>query len=298
MPEKNKKFITHDGGFHSDDVFAAATLALYFEKKHESFEFIRTRDEEIIKTGDIVFDVGGVYDEDKNKFDHHQKGLAPRENAIEYASFGLVWKKFGKSLLEREESWKIIEEKLVCPIDALDNGQEISKPNSSIYPYLIQDAIGSLRLTWKEDFMLENEMFQKAIELAKIFLFREIKHADAQILARENVLRDYDNTKDKRIVILSDNYPYENVLIDFKEPVFVIMQKKSNGLWCVKAVRENVKSFKNRKNFPETWGGLRDESLQNLTGVPDAVFCHKGLFLAVAKSKEGALKLAEIALGK
>ena len=39
-----------------------------------------------------------------------------------------------------------------------------------------------------------------------------------------------------------------------------------------------------------------DETLQKVTGVEDAVFCHKGLFLAVAKSKEGAIKLAELAL--
>ncbi len=43
-------------------------------------------------------------------------------------------------------------------------------------------------------------------------------------------------------------------------------------------------------------GGLRDEELQKITGVEDAVFCHKGLFLAVSKSKEGAVKLAELAL--
>jgi len=36
--------------------------------------------------------------------------------------------------------------------------------------------------------------------------------------------------------------------------------------------------------------------LAKVTGVPDATFCHNGRFLAVAKSKEGALKLAEIAL--
>jgi len=52
----------------------------------------------------------------------------------------------------------------------------------------------------------------------------------------------------------------------------------------------------NRKNFPKLWAGLRDEELQNVTGVPDAIFCHRGLFLAIAKSKEGAIKLAQIAV--
>ena len=75
MNEK-KTLITHNGSFHTDDIFACATLSLMLEKKGEKFEIIRTRDEEIIKTGDYVFDVGGVYDEEGNRFDHHQKGGA------------------------------------------------------------------------------------------------------------------------------------------------------------------------------------------------------------------------------
>ena len=49
-----KKLITHDGSFHSDDIFACATLCLVLEKKGEKFEIIRTRDEEILKLQDIL----------------------------------------------------------------------------------------------------------------------------------------------------------------------------------------------------------------------------------------------------
>src|SRR3990167_1327152 len=98
-----KKLITHDGSFHSDDVFAAAALSLYLKKKGEAFKIIRGRDERIIKNGDYVFDLGGIYDEKSNRFDHHQIGGAgKRENGLEYSSFGLVWKKFGKKIAGRE----------------------------------------------------------------------------------------------------------------------------------------------------------------------------------------------------
>src|SRR3989344_6430775 len=99
-----KKLITHNGSFHADDIFAAATFILYLERTNNDFsaqggpalgwEIIRTRDEEIIKSGDYVFDVGGVYDEVENRFDHHQKGGAgqrpppPEGGAVGYASFG------------------------------------------------------------------------------------------------------------------------------------------------------------------------------------------------------------------
>ena len=59
---------------------------------------------------------------------------------------------------------------------------------------------------------------------------------------------------------------------------------------------EKLHTFNNRKNFPQDWAGLRDEELQKVTQVSDAIFCHRGLFLAVAKSKEGAIALAEKAL--
>ena len=57
-----KKLVTHNGSFHADDVFACALLALVLENEDEKFEVIRTRDEKIIKEGDFVFDVGGIYD--------------------------------------------------------------------------------------------------------------------------------------------------------------------------------------------------------------------------------------------
>ena len=62
------------------------------------------------------------------------------------------------------------------------------------------------------------------------------------------------------------------------------------------AVRKNPKSFINKKDFPKEWAGLKDEELQKVTGVLDAVFCHRALFLCVAQTKEGAMKLADIAV--
>ena len=41
---------------------------------------------------------------------------------------------------------------------------------------------------------------------------------------------------------------------------------------------------------------LENKELADVTGIEDAVFCHKARFIVIAKSKEGAIKLAEIAL--
>ncbi len=150
--------------------------------------------------------------------------------------------------------------------------------------------------TWREESLSKDGMFTKSVVVAKEILAREIIQARDAVLAEEKVLEIYKNAGDKQIIVLNKAYPAEYTLCDLPEPLFVIYPRESDNTWGAKAVRENPKTFKNRKNFPSSWGGLRDEELVNITGVSDAIFCHRGLFLAVAKSKEGAIKLAELAL--
>src|SRR3989344_4986052 len=175
----NQKLITHDGSFHTDDIFAAATLSIYLEKKGETFEIIRTRNEEIIKNGDYVFDVGGFYDEEKNRFDHHQvNGAGKRDNGIEYASFGLVWKKFGGELCNGETEAELIDQKLVQPIDAGDNGVNLVELKREVIPYFIQYAFNAFRPGWKD--VSEKALFVgflECVQMAKNILTREIGRA-------------------------------------------------------------------------------------------------------------------------
>lgn len=298
MMNQNKKLITHNGSFHTDDIFACATLILMLEKKGEPSEIIRTRDEEIIKNGDYVFDIGGAYDSENNRFDHHQKGGAgKRENGIMYSSFGLVWNKFGEELSGSKKAKEMIEKRLVEPVDAFDNGMNLVELKHEIVPYLIQHMFLSMHLTWQEDKSKIDEMFKKSVEIAKEILGRELIQARDAILAENILIKIYENTEDKRIIILDRKYPYEEILNRFKEPLFVIFQREDEyKFWEVEAVRDNFKSFVNRKDFPKAWAGKRDDELAEISGVPDAIFCHNGLFMAVAKSKEGAIKLAELAL--
>jgi len=294
---KINKLVTHDGSFHADDIFACATLCLVLEKEGVKFEITRARNEEIIKNGDYVFDVGGVYDAETNRFDHHQKGGAgKRENSIEYSSFGLVWKKFGLKLTGSEEITELIDEHLVAPVDAFDNGFDLVENKYDISPYFIQHFFISMRPTWAEKDISNDEMFLKSVEIAKEILSREIMQAKDTFLAKERIISIYQNATEKRIIILDESYPYENILNNFSEPLFVVYPKTNDNLWGVKVIKENPKTFKSRKDFPSLWGGLQNEELQKISGVQDAVFCHKGLFMAVAKSKEGAIKLAQIAV--
>ena len=290
--------MTHNSKFHVDDIFACATLQLVLDKKNIPYKVIRTRDTSIIERGDYVFDVGGIYNPTLNRFDHHQKeGAGVRANGIPYASFGLVWKHFGHELCQPEIAQEI-DVKIASGIDAIDNGISITK---LIYPDVFSLDFGDLASSFKPSWKSENETgfdkgFEEIVEIAKGFLKREIVYLTDFKEAEQLVEIGFQNAKDKRIIVLDQYSPGKGKLGLHTEPLYVIYPNNMNKTWMVSAVRDDETEFINRKNFPESWAGLRDQELSKITGVSDAVFCHKGLFLAAARSKEGAYELAKKAI--
>src|SRR3989344_4441212 len=102
--------ITHNGSFHTDDVFAVATILLVLKEKQVVTQIVRTRDAVLIASGDFVVDVGSVYDAAHERFDHHQVGGAgARPNGVPYAAFGLVWKKHGTELISSPDVSDLID---------------------------------------------------------------------------------------------------------------------------------------------------------------------------------------------
>lgn len=287
--------VVHDGTFHTDDVFACATLSLAI--KNREIEIIRSRDEAVILQADIAVDVGTVYDIAQGRFDHHQKGGAgARENGIPYASFGLVWKTYGQTLTNNEASAVFIDEQLVQGIDAADNGVSSKVADSSgVYNYSVIDIISAMRCTWEETKTMD-EAFIDAVNVATTILERMLAHAHSYVRAQDILESAYVNAPDKRIIEIGKEYPgWYEVMAMHPEPLFVIYQRE-DGSWTAKTVRTVPMEFASRKPFPESWAGLRDQELQEISGVPDALFCHNGRFIAVAKSHDGALMLAQKAI--
>lgn len=286
------KIITHSGNFHVDDVFAVATLLLL----NPEAEVIRSRKQDVIESGDVVVDVGGEYEPSTLRFDHHQpEGAGKRENGIPYASFGLIWKEYGPRLTNKEAA-DIIEQKLVLPIDAIDNGVDISTPLfEHVRPYTLHDFFYS--------FVDENDMseakllevFLHVVTISKELLMREIKKAESFVKGREEVKEILQDNKEKHILILDKRLPWSEV-VDSASDVFYVVYPRVEGNWGVKAVRKREGSFELRKPFPESWAGKSGEELRRLSGVPDALFAHRGQFLLAAESQEGALTLARLAL--
>ncbi len=303
--QKNKLTIaTHDVNFHADDVCAVATFMLGFEKNNPSVEFevVRTRNPEKITVSDCAIDIGGIDDPTRDRFDHHQIGGAGgRPNGIPYASFGLVWKKYGETLTSTPEVAASVDERLVQPVDASDNGVSISEELfENIRPYDVSALIGAMNLNWDEEGeenrgAAHDKAFLVAVAVAKQILLREIARQESNAKGGMLALKAYESASDKRIVVLDQYVPFEKVMSQKPEPLFVVYPK--GGVWYIKAVRDSVQSFKNRKDLPAAWAGKRGEELAAVTGVPGSIFCHNKLFAASHETKEGAIRMVEIAIG-
>lgn len=287
------KIITHNDRFHADDVFTMATLRILFAEKIT--EVVRTRDESIIVTGDIVFDVGNIYDPDQNRFDHHQKeGAGTRENTIPYASFGLVWKKWGAQMCGSQTAADLVDKKLVQTIDASDNGFALySYTTPDVKEYVMDTICGTFGPTWKEEDNYD-EAFFEVVDFAEKILRREIKGAQDKCEAMPLVEAAYQASDDKRIVVLEEYYPWNETLSQYSEVLFVVSPSKEKDQWRVSAIQQE--RFVNKKDFPQVWAGLRGVELEEISGIKDALFCHRKLFLAVGKTKESALQLAKKAV--
>ncbi len=288
---------THNGSFHADDVFACATLSIWAEKNGKRIKIIRSRDPEIIERVDIVVDVGNIYDPEKNRFDHHQKGGAgARENNIPYASFGLVWKHYGEKICSKEIA-ETIDKRLVTPIDAEDNGVNISSPSElGICEYTVGDAIHNIRRGLEGEKALRRE-FNKCLYFAEDILKGEINTAKLNMEGKKYTLEAIEKQNRPRILILDKYVQWKEAVIDYKNIKFVVTPNRGGLDWNIQTVRDDLSVYgSDRIKFPEEWRGVRDENLTQISGVVGAIFCHKGGFLAGAKTKEAALRLAQKAL--
>lgn len=287
-----KKVITHSGSFHADDVFAVATLQLYFGV--DEVAIVRTRDEAMIASGDIVLDVGGVYDPDKQRFDHHQNGAPVRDNGIPYAAFGLIWKHYGEQVSGSSGLAAEIERRLVWPIDAADNGVSIFEVTDlGVSPALVQDVISLYKPEWGSGASMDDG-FLNACALAREIISRAVTHAKANQEERDYVRSAYDSSPNRDIVVFDRQVSSIN-LVEYPEALVSVCPNEE-GNWSAAMVRETYDSFKTKRQFPERWAGLRDQELAAASGIADAIFCHKARFLFVAKSKDGAVEAAKKAL--
>lgn len=183
---------THNGTFHSDEVLACAILCLIYSNK--SVQILRTRDPKMLIQCDICVDVGS------GEFDHHQAGFNKiRENGIKYASAGLVWKNYGKQLInlilekyfpeikcDTDYIFKEFDDSFIALVDCEDNGIQTETHCFSF--------ISSFLPLWfnnsADDF---NNQFYKALVTTMTVLERKLKKMISKEIAKNVIKFNWSN---------------------------------------------------------------------------------------------------------
>lgn len=310
---------THDGVSHADEVFALATILMVVGPRFDPFtgkervRIIRTRNPMLIAKSTIAVDVGGVYDIADERFDHHQ-GAGVRDNGVPYAAFGLVWKEYGyaacRSVLLGEDRGHLgaeaavaIEESLVQAIDANDTGYAKAGPGS------LSMAISAFNPRWDEDQSAAafGRKFDDAVSFAQGVLSRAIRSAASDARAKEEVDATIEATLDDRdelgrrpeLLVLERYTPWQERVTTHPDGAHLqfVIYPAVDGTWRAQTVQVYLGQFQPvRRNFPKTWWGLRDEQMDDITGIPGATFCHINGFTLGHKTKEGVVALAQLAL--
>ncbi|CAM8672079.1 COG4286 Uncharacterized conserved protein related to MYG1 family [Comamonadaceae bacterium] len=312
---------THSGTFHADDVFGVGILMGVFP----SHRLVRTRKQELIDAADFAVDVGGVWDAVKGRFDHHQRGFDGARPAqlvdgnpvpgVGYASAGLVWSQYGTAYVQAwcaaqghaldaaaiEQIVRSIDHSLVQYLDIVDTGQGDVSPGI----FGLSSLIAQLNTHWLEEKGLDHAAkaqlletrFREAIAITRKFLDHAISKKVAQLRAMDTV-RQAPRLLGGRVLHLQEGgMPWTHVVLnEMPEVVFVIYPDSDGDQYQIKTVPVEAGSFTARMDLPASWAGLRDGELAAVNGVADSVFCHLNLFIGGARSVEGAVKMAELAL--
>ncbi|MHB8658735.1 MAG: MYG1 family protein [Solirubrobacteraceae bacterium] len=289
---------THDGAFHADEVFAVAALGLL----GDPIEVVRTRERNAVVQAELRVDVGFHDDAATGDFDHHQRGFdRTRANGVRYASFGLVWREFGVRVCDGDQDVAdAVDHTLVQPVDANDTGQQLTRSLiDGVRPITVNAIIGGFNARWDEVLSPdeERERFDAAVALARGIIVREIGSAASGHRSERIVRAAIAAAEDPRLVELPINVPWKQVLVpEAADALFVIYPKRQG--FGLEAVPRELGSFENRRDLPAAWGGLEGGELVTATGVEEALFCHANRFLAIARSRAGIKRLAQLALAE
>ena len=289
--------VTHSGIFHADDVFATVILT----RALGGVRVLRTNKvPEDLPEDVIVFDIG------QGEYDHHGLAQKDRSNGVPYAACGLLWKEFGWAIKEIQEcrnpiiAFHIINEELIQGIDAADNGK-MPRADYPVQELGIYKMISQFNPNWNEE-LSSDECFDKACEYADTVFENALAEAVARADAYEVVDEAIEKSKNGIMVFENGYVPFEDQTIISPnakaiEVCFAVYPTLRQD-WACKAVPDVQGGKGQRKPLPREWRGLPSEELQKVTGVETAIFCHPAGFMCSAKTREDAIKLAELAMSK
>ncbi|MGR3951596.1 MAG: MYG1 family protein [Chlamydia sp.] len=284
-----RSFGTHDGTFHADEVTACALLLAV--GKIDFNLITRTRNLSILKTCEYVCDVGGVYNPEKKRFDHHQLEY---KGSLSSAGMVLEYLKTVSYLTPKEHEF--LNNTLVKGVDAHDNGKDPQLPGFCSFSHIISN-FGPI--THEANHSEQTQNFFKAVLFAQEHIQRSISRFQYNQSSRDDVKKAMD--VGKQFLLFERSIPWMDLFFELggiDHPAsFVIMP--SGQQWKLRGIPPSLdEKMRVRIDLPDDWAGLLDSELKKVSGIDGAVFCHKGKFISVWESQEDALKALETILKK
>lgn len=286
MQRNERSFGTHSGPFHADEVTACALLL--FCDCIDLDQIVRTRDSTVLEKCHFVCDVGGVYDPQKRRFDHHQ-----REYTGPKSSAGMVLDYLAQQSLISSDFAEHLHQEWITGVDAHDNGRQLHQRGALTFSHII-----ALRVPCRSSQASDLEMdqaFLEAVQFTLAILWRMQEQFLEQKQARRIVQEAMDHSleSDSGLLVFSTNTTWLEPFFALggkNHPAqFIVMPSEQH--WKLRAVPPSLdERMDMRRSLPERWLGLQDKELVEACGIKDAVFCHKGGFVSVWKSKEAALQ--------
>lgn len=292
-------------------------------------KIVRSRDDNVLKDCDIVVDVGGQFDKDKNRFDHHQKSFEhtfsslrpefPNYN-VRLSSAGLIYIHFGEEVIQEllkskcglkvestllKKIYEKVYQGLIQEIDGIDNGVPMfdGEPTYRISSDISSRA-GRFNPTWnsQEDFDVQGQFEKAMVIVGEEFVDRVLYYGSVWYPARtivEKALEDrYNVHQSGQILNFSQMCPWKDHLFDLEKEngldgvaKYVIACSSATD-YRVICVPNSPGSFVCRKFLHKEWRGVRDADLHKISGIDGAVFVHATGFIGGCKTKEGALQMA------
>ncbi|MFG6568473.1 MYG1 family protein [Sulfitobacter sp. 1A13679] len=297
--------VTHSGGFHADELLSSVILTRLYPEA----TLVRSRDAQWITpgAGRIIYDVGRDYDADALIFDHHQRPGPLREDGQPFSSFGLIWQHYGRDYLRSfdvpeadvGDIHQSFDQGFVLPVDLIDNGAlepSVAGPLAGMTLPVLLETLKPVFDERGED--ADDRAFIAALPVARAFVEAAIKGKAAKRRAEAMVMQAIAAAGSGRVLELPSGMPFRSAVEKAGADHLLFVVHPRGDDWALTTIRKSGDSFEARADLPEAWAGLTDADLEAASGVPGAKFCHNARFIAVAASRDAALRMAELAVAE
>lgn len=310
------RIVTHDGPFHLDDVLGCHILATI----HKSHELVRTREDALFSDADFLVDVGGVYDPERRRYDHHQRGFDEtysEKYRVLMSSSGMVFKHHIREYLEaigvrlgeseRELAIEQLYRDYFLYVDAHDNGYDVADRMEYI-PRELADVVrtmipitpvGSCCEAAPEEQAEETmRAFTEAMKVVGDDLQREIQWVVRGWLPTLPIVeKAFQENKGERYIVIKRHCYFGSFIPELnrkygRSVLFVIYQLKPGFFKIVAASKEHAR-FKSVLPLKEPWRGKRGEDLSRAVGIGGCIFVHHSGFCGAHQTLEGAIHMVE-----